>query len=157
LNTLARVLCTFGLVTSLAIVVLSDASSVAASSIHRTFYLDLHAGECAIGPSASAKYIQVAPCANPSHDIEVYVVTRGGWSQSTRPSNATINARARQICLSNFQRKFGGALKSPYGYRDYYPDPGAESAKYGDRLSCSLTRWPIVGPMGAGTHFHVAS
>ena len=153
----SRVLCALGLLTSLAIILPPDASSFAATSNHRMFYLDLRAGQCAISPSSSAKYVQVVPCSNPSHDLEVYVVTHGGWSPSTRPSNAIINSRARQICLSNFQRMFGGAMKSPFGYRDYYPDAGGETAKYGDRLSCSLTHWPSIGAMGPGTHFHVAS
>lgn len=150
-------LCTLILLTSLAIVLPPDASSFAATSGHRTFYLDLRAGQCAIGLSASAKYVRVVPCSNPSHDFEVYLVTRGGWLPSTRPSSAIIISRARQICLSNFQRMFGGAMKSSFGYRYYYPDAGVETAKYGDRLSCSLTRWPSIGPMGPGTHFHVAS
>ena len=105
---------------------------------------------------ASAKYVQVVPCSNPSHDFEVYFVTHGGWARSTRPSNSAINARARQICLSSFQRISGAALKSPYGYRDYFPDAGVETAKYGDRIICSLTHWPNVIPMGPGTHLHGA-
>ncbi len=153
----SRTLCTLGLVTSLVIVLLPASTSGAATSHHRTFYLDLRAGQCAIGPSASAKYVEVVQCSNPSHDLEVYLVTHGGWSQSTRPSAVTINSRGRQICLSNFQRISGSSIKAPYGYRYYYPDPGAESAKYADRFSCSLTLWPIIGPMGRGTHLHGAN
>jgi hypothetical protein len=156
LKSRSTVLCTLGLLTSLATVLPPSASSSAATSSHRVFYLDLHVGQCAIGPSGSAKYVQVVPCSNPSHDLEVYLVTHGGWSRSTRPSNAVINSRARQICLSNFQRIFGAAIKTPYGYRDYFPDAGAETVKYADRVSCSLTRWPTIGSMGQGTHFHVA-
>lgn len=150
----SRVLCALGLLTSLAVVLPFDSASFAATASHRTFYLDLRPGQCAIDIPGLAKFERVVPCNNPSHDLEVYRVTHGGWTSSTRPSDAIINARARQVCLSSFQSITGAVMRSPYGYRDYFPDAGAESAKYGDRFICGLTRWPRIGPMGPGTHVH---
>jgi hypothetical protein len=122
-----------------------------------TFYLSLRPGQCAISTAASGEHPLVVPCSDAHHNMEVYVVTHGGWG-ATPPASSIINRDARRICLSDFQRLFGGAMRTNFGYMFFFPDPGAQTQQYRDRLICSLTKWPNDhAAMGAGKHFHTAA
>ncbi len=144
-------------VAALALVaVLPQLSGVAPAVGATTFYLNFHAGQCGLYTSANGEHPLVVPCSDPHHDMEVYVVTHGGWGPA--PVSSIVSADAHRICLSKFRKLFGGTLRSNYGYLYFFPDPGAQTQQYGDRLICSLTRWPNAhAAMGAGTHFHVAA
>jgi len=121
-----------------------------------TFYLNFHSGQCGLYTTANGEHPLVVPCSDPAHNMEVYFVTHGGWGPS--PATSFVAADSRRICLSKFQKLFGGAMRSNFGYLYFYPDPGAQTRQYGDRLICSLTRWPNAhASMGAGVHFHVAA
>jgi len=146
-----------GVVVLVLVAVLPQLGGVSSASGAGTFYLSLRAGECAISTSTNGEHPLVVPCSDPHHNMEVYVVTRGGWG-STPPAQSIINQDARRICLSDFQHRFRGAMRTGYGYLFYFPDPGAQTQQYRDRMICSLTRWPNDHvAMGAGTHFRVAA
>jgi hypothetical protein len=136
-----------------AIAVLAWTGSLANANVasQRIFYLDLKVGQCAMRPSG--KTLLVIPCSNPAHNLETYVVARGGWGHGNPPGHAAAVAIARSLCLGSFQRRFGHPIGAGYGYQFFFPDPGAETRKYGDRLICSLRTWPAYGAMGAGKHF----
>jgi hypothetical protein len=137
--------------------VLPQLSGVANAAGAPTFYLSLHAGQCAIYSSTSGEHPLVVPCSNPQHNMEVYVVTHGGWGSTVR-ANSIVSKDARRICLSDFHRLFRGAMRANFGYLFYFPDPGAQTQQYGDRLICGLTSWPNDhAALGAGTHFHAAA
>jgi hypothetical protein len=118
---------------------------------HRIFYLKLRVGECERRPHS--KTMLVVPCSDPSHALETYFVGHGGWGHGPIPPKSTIAPLARSLCLNSFQRRFGHPVRTGYGFQYFYPDPGAEQTKYGDRFSCSLRQWPSYGALGAGTHF----
>ncbi len=146
-----------GVVVLALVAVLPQLGGVASAGGAGTFYLSLHAGQCAISTSTSGEHPLVVPCSDPQHNVEVYVVTHGGWG-STPPAQSIINKDAHRICLSDFQRLFRGVMRPSYGYMFFFPDPGAQTQQNGDRLICSLTGWPNDhAAMGAGTHFHVAA
>jgi len=147
---------------SLGIVALAFAAVVpqlsgAASAVGTTtFYLNFHTGECGLYTPANGEHPLAVPCSDPQHDMEVYSVTHGGWGHS--PAASVVSADAHRVCLSKFQKLFGGVLRPNFGYLYFFPDPGAQTQQYGDRLICSLTRWPNAhAAMGAGTHFHTAA
>ena len=101
--------------------------------------------------AASRKVLQVVPCSNPAHNLETYFVGHAGWGQA-RLTQAAETARARSVCWSTFQQRFGRPISAPYGWYAFWPDPGSEQAKYGDRLECSLIRYPGEPAMGPGRH-----
>jgi hypothetical protein len=115
------------------------------------FYLDVKAGQCVKG--AARKHFAVLACSNPSHQYEVFAVLHGGWNKAAPSQHGTIFAIAAKLCPATFQQKYGARIDAPYGWWGFWPDAGAESAKYGDRLICTLIRWPGHPAMGAGTHF----
>jgi hypothetical protein len=117
-----------------------------------TFYLDLKAGQCA--KRVAPKTWLVAPCSNGRHSLEVYAVLHGGWGHAT-PSPSVVLARARTSCLSRFQARYGPLRRDFVNF--FFPDPGTETAKYGDRIVCSLASSPAHAAMGPGTHFHQAA
>ena len=116
----------------------------------KVFYLQLKVGQCALRPHS--KMLLVVPCSNPNHFLETYAVMHGGWG-STPPSHSALMSLASSVCRTSFQRRFHHPIRTGYGYEFYFPDPGAETAKYGDRVNCSLRTWPSYTALGAGTHF----
>lgn len=127
------------------------------ASTGKVFYLDVRPGECGHISNAAGtgthKQVTLLPCSAATHNVEFYVRKHGGWSRQHRPSASRVAAIARRICLSSFKRRFGHPIQSPYGYQDFFADPGAETARYGDRVICGLRLWPKLGSMGSGTHF----
>jgi hypothetical protein len=115
----------------------------------KVFYLQLKVGQCAKRPHG--KILLVVPCSDPTHALETYAVLHGGWG-ATPPSGAAARNLATSLCRSSFQRRFGHPIPTGYGFEYFFPDPGAETTKYHDRVNCSLRLWPAYGPMGAGTH-----
>jgi hypothetical protein len=76
----------------------------------------------------------------------------GGWGR-TLPAHSAVMRLAASLCRSSFQRRFGHSIRTGYGFEFFFPDPGAETRKYSDRVNCSLRTWPSYGVLGAGTHF----
>ena len=145
-----------GIVAVALVAILPQLSGTASAVGTPTFYLNFHPGQCGLYTSVNGEHPLVVPCSDPAHDMEVYVVTHGGWG--TSPASSTITADSHRICLSKFQKLYGGALRPNFGYLYFFPDPGAQTKQYGDRLICSLTKWPNAhAAMGAGTHFHAAA
>jgi hypothetical protein len=126
----------------------------AATASHQVFYLAMRAGDCTT--RVTTKSYLVLPCANARHQFEVYTVAHGGWGK-TPPRHSAAFVRAQQLCTSTFQRRYGGPIGAGYGWWAFWADPGAEAAKYGDRIVCALVRWPGHPAMGAGTHFRQAA
>ncbi len=118
----------------------------------RTFYLDLRPGQCAVYPPRG-KYLEVVPCSNGAHNLEAYGVGHAGWGHGPLPARAAELAVVRSLCSSLFQRRFGHAIGSGYGYYGLWPDPGKEQSKYGDKMICSVSRYPVfLTPLGPGVH-----
>jgi hypothetical protein len=129
-------------------------TTTAATASHRVFYLAMRAGDCTT--KVTSKSFLVLPCTNARHEFEVYAVGRGRWGTAP-PSHSAAFARAKQLCTSTFQRRYGGPIGTGYGWWAFWADAGAEAAKYGDRIECALVRWPGHPPMGPGTHFRQAA
>ena len=123
---------------------------------HNVFYLTVHPRQCLIAPSASGssggKIVEVVPCSNPRHTFEVYAVGHGGWGHGNPPPIKTVLATMRSVCLTAYQRLTGHVLRSPGGWDGFAPDPGAETARYGDKIICSYRTWPALRALGAGWH-----
>ena len=138
---------------SLALVLASATAALAASgSGTRVFYLATHPRQCLVSVKSSPKFVQVVPCADPAHDMEVYAIAHGGWGHAAPPPSTRAVAIARSLCLSAFQRVTGHPLARTQGWNAFWPDPGAETARYGDKVICSLRTWPGLGPLGPGWH-----
>jgi hypothetical protein len=125
-------------------------ASVAGRSV---FYLDMRVGQCALLPMKH-KQLRVVPCFDGLHNLEVFTVAHGGWGLAQPPPHRVVLQLAFHVCTWTFLRRFGHLIKPPYGYVAYWPDPGAETDKYGDRMICALDLGASHGPMGQGTHFH---
>ena len=125
-----------------------------ASSTASVFYLAARPGQCLIAPrsvgSAGHKYVVVVSCANARHNFEVFSMQHGGWGRSPAPSNAS--SLVLQICRSAYARSAGHRLRAPGGVYGFWPDPGAEQARYGDSVICSYVLYPSYGALGAGRH-----
>ena len=134
-------------------VVLSAAAS--ASTGQRVFYLTTHPRQCLIATGPTAKSPLAVPCSDPRHNMEVYAVGHGGWGHHHPPASKTvIGGVARAICLSAFQRLTGHSLPANSGWNAYWPDPGSETARYGDKIICSYRTWPRLAALGSGWHVH---
>ena len=116
----------------------------------RTFYLNARVGQCAVFQTSTPKVLLDVPCSNSRHNLEVYTVTRGGWGHNAVPANAY--SRVRSICLSTYRHVQGHALRLPYGWQGFWPDPGNEQAHYADRVICGLTLYPGLRALGRGRH-----
>jgi len=132
-----------------AIAVLAAGASARARG--RVFYLTLHPRQCAIFSSVGSKTIPVVPCADPAHNAEVYAIGHGGWGH-TPPNQSGGYAIARSFCLGAFQRLTGHQLPANRGWWAFWPDAGAETARYGDKIICSYRAWPHLLPLGSGWH-----
>jgi hypothetical protein len=150
-----RELTVIGVATAIAASLVAGAIAARATVPPRTFYLDLKAGQCA--KQATPKYLQVVPCSNGSHTYEVFAVLHGGWGHTNPPGHSAAFARAQQLCMSAFEKRYGGPIRQGYGWYGFWPDPGPEATKYGDRVVCSLVRWPGRPAMGSGTHLRQAT
>ena len=128
-------------------------ASAAVQSASKIFYLDLKVGQCARGVLTHKTLLRV-PCSDPLHNIEIFAALHGGWKRGEQPAHPVVYTRARTLCLASFRHRFGHPIAAPYGWRAFWPDPGKEETKYGDRLICGLVRYPTSVAMGAGTHFH---
>ncbi len=135
--------------------VLLTCASLAVASSHlgrRVFYLTVHPRQCLLSVKTSPKFVQVVPCSDAAHNVEVYAIEHGGWGHGTPPTPSKGYAIAHTLCLAAFQRLTGHVLPSNLGWNAFWPDPGAETARYGDKVICSLRRWPGLGPLGQGWH-----
>jgi hypothetical protein len=134
------------------VLVLGAAGLAAARDSASVFYLTVHPKQCLIKSNApGVKTVQVVPCSNAAHDLEVYALGHGHWG-SRPPSNAL--AIAGRVCLGAYSRVTGHAMARTSGWEAFWPDPGAESAKYGDKIICSFRTWPAFRALGAGWHVH---
>ena len=132
-------------------VALLAAGAASGAGRGRAFYLSVRLHQCLIGTTTpGAKTVTVVPCSNAAHNLEVYAVGHGGWGHANPPSNAS--ARVRVICLTAYQRLTGDALPKTAGWQGFWPDPGAETKQYGDKVVCSYRTWPRLGPLGSGRH-----
>lgn len=114
------------------------------------FYLALHTGNCGVWPR-HGKTVRIVPCSNATHNLEVYWVGHGGWGK-TAATHPVKFADVKARCLAAFQRLYHHAIPLGYGWYGFWPDPGGESAKYGDRTECSYVRYPGEPALGAGRH-----
>ena len=113
-----------------AVVLICAALAVASSRAGtRVFYLNTHPHQCLINGKVSPKWVEVVPCSDPAHSMEVYAVAHGGWGHRTPPT-------------------------ATQGWNAFWPDPGSETARYGDKIICSLRHWPGFRALGAGWHVH---
>jgi hypothetical protein len=146
-----------GVAAVLAACLLTTLSGVKAASARpqaREFYLSVRVHQCLIsGPTTTRKLLPIVPCSDPAHRFEVYAIGHGGWG-TTPPSQSTALAVARSVCLGAFQRLTGHPLAATLGWNAFWPDPGAESRRYLDKIICSLRTWPHLAPLGAGWHVH---
>jgi hypothetical protein len=118
----------------------------------RVFYLDAHPRQCVIASSdPSAKTFRVVRCSNAAHNLEVFAVRHGGWGRKL-PSLRSAGLKARSLCLGSYRLLTGHAAPRTAGWAFFLPDPGAETAKYGDRIVCGYRAWPGVAPLGRGWH-----
>ena len=54
--------------------------------------------------------------------------------------------------LVYFQRLTGHPMTASEGWSAFWPDPGAETAKYGDKIICRFRTWPHMNALGSGWH-----
>lgn len=122
----------------------------------RTFYLTVRPGQCLIAGSKSRtgsyKIVLVVPCSDPRHQFEVYAVRHGGWGHGKVPPLATVRLIMRSVCVAAYRRITGHQLPRGGGWDAFAPDPGAEQARYGDKIICSYVRYPTDAPLGSGRH-----
>ena len=129
--------------------------AASARSSGRVFYLALHPRQCLIVPrSESGKTKLVVPCSNPAHNQEVYAIRHGGWGHHRPPTAKAGYALARSLCLTAFRQLTGRQLAAGEGWWASWPDPGAETARYGDKIICQYRAWPQLRPLGSGWHVH---
>lgn len=132
----------------------TTAAQAAASAGKRAFYLTARPGMCLIATSKAGgtghKYLTHVPCTNPKHNFEVFSIQHGGWGKTPVPANAPT--RVLQICRAAYNRVTGHPLRAPGGVSGFWPDPGTEQARYGDKVICSYILYPSYGPLGSGRH-----
>jgi hypothetical protein len=148
----------FALVGSL-LVVLGGAmvgiGGASADTSVRVFYLAMHPRQCLIVPrSGVGKTVLVVPCSNPAHNEEVFAIRHGGWGHRTPPSVKAGYALVRSLCFAAFRQLTGHQLVAGQGWYASWPDPGAETARYGDKVICQYRAFPQRRPLGSGWHVH---
>lgn len=141
-------------VTVLAIAgVLGVAGIAGGSTGKRVFYLSIHPRECVLGKlNLKTKTVLVVPCSDRAHNFEVYATGHGGWGHAGPPPQKIANALGRQVCLGAYTRLTGHALPATAGWAAFWPDPGSETARYGDKIICSYRTWPRLQALGSGWH-----
>jgi hypothetical protein len=131
---------------------LLPSTTASGSGGRRVFYLAVHPRQCLIATSSTGKHPFLVPCSNSKHNFEVYALGHGGWGHNGPPPYKTALAAARSICVSAFQRLTGHAMASTQGWNASWPDPGSESARYGDKIVCNYRAWPKAIALGSGWH-----
>jgi hypothetical protein len=123
-----------------------------AKQADRVFYLSVHPRQCVIASvDPSVKTFQVVSCSNSAHNLEVYAVKRGGWGKKP-PTLRSQGLIARSVCLRSYRMLTGHGPPRTAGWAFHFADPGAEAARYGDRIICSFRAWPQLAPLGRGWH-----
>jgi hypothetical protein len=131
---------------------LSMASGGRAQPAGRVFYLAVPPHKCLIASSnPSAKSFSLVGCWNPAHNLEVYAVAHGGWGKRA-VSPGVAATRARAVCLTRYRKLTGHGAPRTAGWAFFFPDPGAEARRYGDRVICGFRAWPRLAPLGSGWH-----
>jgi hypothetical protein len=131
---------------------LAMANSGRAKPAGRVFYLSVRSHECLIASSdPSSKSFSLVSCSNPAHNLEVYAVAHGGWGKRA-VSPATAGTSARSVCLTRYRKLTGHGAPRTAGWAFFFPDPGAESRQYGDKVICGYRAWPQLAPLGSGWH-----
>lgn len=129
-------------------------AEVRAGEASAVFYLATRPGECLIASSSTGslghKTVSVVACTNRKHNFEVFAVRHGGWRSKPAPGNAATIVRG--ICRTAYVRISGHSLRSPGGTYGFWADPGAEQARYGDKVICSYILYPSYAALGAGRH-----
>ncbi len=119
----------------------------------RVFYLAVHPRQCLIVPtSGSSKTVQTVACSDAAHNLEVFAVGHGGWGHKAPPAYPSAYAIAKSVCLSAFRRITGHVMGTREGWLASWPDPGAETARYGDKIICGFRAWPRLAALGSGWH-----
>jgi hypothetical protein len=140
-----------------ACLVLLTAVVASAATGRRVFFLTVKPHQCLVGSartgSKANKTVLIVPCSNPAHNFEVYGIGHGGWGHAAPPPLTTELSIMRTTCSAIFQRVTGHPLRT-YGWYGFAADPGAETARYADKIICSLRTYPAFGPLGVGWHVH---
>jgi hypothetical protein len=131
----------------LVFLVLGTLASIAAAAGRPTFYLAVASHQCVIAPVVH-KQLLVVPCSDAKHNEEVYAVGHA----TMPPTYAAQLSVARIFCLASFQRVTGRPMGSTEGWEAYWPDPGAERAKYDDKVICAYRHLTRLEPFGPGWH-----
>jgi hypothetical protein len=116
------------------------------------FYLDLKEHQCGIAASYLSKTIFVVPCSNARHTIEIYAIRHGGWGHGAPPSLTVQVSTVRTLCLRAFKQITQRSSATPFGFNFFFPDPGSEQTRYGDKIICTLGYSPKLAPLGQGWH-----
>jgi hypothetical protein len=133
--------------------VLAGAQVVAAATpAARTLIVSLRVGQCAIASATDTKTASVTRCANPKHNLEIYAVEHGGWGHKKTPPRAKVVASARTLCVAAFEKRTGHSFPTDEGWRAFWIGSGNQKTRYGDRLICGLSAFPVLRPLGAGRH-----
>lgn len=86
------------------LVLMCAAVGSAGGSGTRAFYLTVHPRQCLVTARSSPKWVQVVPCSDPAHDMEVYAIAHGGWGHGTPPTPA----RGVAIAARSVSRRSSG-------------------------------------------------
>jgi hypothetical protein len=132
------------------------AAQAAAAPGKRAFYLTVRPGQCLIAGSKSGtgsdKIVLVVPCSDPRHQFEVYATRHGGWGHGRVPPPAIVKLIMRSVCIAAYRQITGHQMPTGGGWDAFAPDPGAEQARYGDKIICSYVHYPGDSALGAGGH-----
>jgi hypothetical protein len=124
----------------------------AAREPSRVFYLAVRPHQCLIAHDVpSSKWFLAVPCLDPGHNLEVFAVDHGGWGHRI-VTTSFAGTKARSVCLRSYRLLTGHGAPGDVGWAFFFADPGAEAARYGDRVVCSYRAWPNLTPLGRGWH-----
>ena len=136
-------------------VVLSATGISSARQGGTVFYLTLHPRQCvAIPATGPTKSLVVVPCSNPSHKMEIYAVGQGGWGHNAPPAPSAAVGVARFVCQSAYSNMTHHYFRPGFGWWAFWPDPGSETARFGDKIICGFRTYPHWSALGRGWHVH---